>query len=132
MVTQVPAHQQQVLGNTNVEIDNITKCWSSTEVAANIHAQHIWNSRQREYRCADIRRHVDGNGLNVQLAALTTELCMKWQHSMGLADENENLLDEWNSLYGGMSYESDDNSVLLSVARPDELIWSPKFFYELH
>jgi hypothetical protein len=130
--TQVPAHQQLVLGNTNAEIDKITKSWSSTEVAATIHAQHIWNSRQREYRCADIRRHVDGNGLNVQLTALTTELCMKWQHSMGLIDENEDLLPEWNSLYGGMSYESDDNSVLLSVARPEELIWSPKFFYELN
>jgi len=130
--TQVPAHQQLVLGNTDAEIDNITKSWSSTKVADTIHAQHIWNSKQREYCCADIRRHVDGNAQQVQLAALTTELCMKWQHGMSLVDENEDLLVEWNSLYGGMSYDSDDNSVLLSMARPEELIWSPKFFYELH
>jgi len=127
-----PAYQQPVLGNNSSEIDNITKSWSSTEVAANIHKQHVWNSKQREYKCADIRPEVDRNVLSVSLATLTKELCMSWQQSMGLVDENDHLLTEWNSLYGGTLSDSEDDDELLSVARPEELFPSPKFFYELH
>jgi len=131
--THVPAHQQTALGNHSAEIDNITRSWSSTELAANIHAQHVWNSKLREYKCADIRPDVDRNELSVSLTTLTEELCTGWQQSMGLVDENDHLLTEWNSLYGGPLYDSeDDDDALLSVARPDELFPSPKFFYELH
>jgi len=57
---------------------------------------------------------------------------MKWQQNMGPVDENDHLLIEWNSLYGGVSYDLEGNDTLLSVARPEELFPSPKFFYELY
>jgi len=125
-------YQQAVVDNDSVEIGNISRSWSSVEVAADIHSQHVWNSKQPGYRCADIRPYANRLGLKACLTALLSDLCTNLQNIMDPADEMYDLLAEWTSLYGGVSDESEDDETLVSAARPEELFPSPKFFYELY
>lgn len=129
----VQGHQPPAFANSKVQIDDITDLWPSADLAAEVQRQHLWNSREREYSCADFRPHVDVNELSERLASLTDDLSHTWRQSVGVSvDDTEHMVLEWNSLYGGKSDNGDDGDPLLSLARPDELICSPKFFYELH
>jgi hypothetical protein len=133
----VAGYQQPTFGNNKEQIDTITHLWSSAETAAKTHTQHTDNSRDSAYTCADIRPHLDGNEFCVQLATLTDELSHDWLQNVGIpVDEYEHMLLEWNSLCGGTSDNVEDSDEggdgMLSLARPDELIPSPKFYYELH
>jgi len=133
----VAGYQQQTFANNTEQIDTITHMWSSVEIANKIHKQHTENAQDRQYKCADIRVHQLDNEFCVQLATLTDELSHHWLQNVGITvDENEHMVLEWESLCGGtcfdVQYSDEDMHEMKSLARPDELCPSPKFYYELY
>jgi len=135
----VAGYQQPTFGNNNEQIDTITHLWSSVEIAAKTHRQHTDNARDRQYTCADIRAHLHDNEFCVELATLTDKLSHDWLQNVGIP-VNEYMVLEWDSLCGGTYLDMEDNdedmhgemTEMKSLARPDELCPSPKFYYELH